>query len=184
MNIQPLELKGAALITLRKFGDNRGFFNERFRVDQWQAAFPEHTGFIQDNYSWSKPGVLRGLHCQLGPDQGKLVTCIEGSIVDVIVDIRPDSPTFKRHLKVSLSADEPQWLWVPPGFAHGFVVTSAGGAGVLYKVDQPYTPKAEWAIHWNDPELAIEWPAAHPILSEKDDAAPSLREFLNARGKS
>jgi dTDP-4-dehydrorhamnose 3,5-epimerase len=181
MNVTNFDIAGPALLTLRRFADDRGFFTERFRADQWHAAFPAHQGFIQDNYSWSKPNVMRGLHYQVNPDQGKLVTCVQGTIVDVAVDIRPTSPTFGRNILVELSAHEPSWFWIPSGFAHGFVVTSPEGAGVLYKVDQPYSPKTEGAIRWDDPELAIPWPVQAPILSDKDQAAPSFREYLASK---
>lgn len=179
MKITKAELSGPALISVRKFTDDRGFFTERFRVDQWRQNFPDHSGFIQDNYSWSKYGVLRGLHFQFNPDQGKLVTCVEGAITDVIVDIRKSSPTFGHHLTFNLSAAEPQWLWVPPGFAHGFVVTSPNGAGVMYKVDAPYSPATEGAIRWNDSDLNISWPIKDPVLSPKDAAAPSFKDYVS-----
>lgn len=180
MEFERFEIAGPARVKLRTFEDNRGFFTERFRQDRWREFLPDHGGFIQDNFSWSKPGVLRGLHYQFRPDQGKLVSCVEGRIVDVAVDIRPDSPTLGRHVMVELTAERPEWLWIPPGFAHGFLVTGPRGAGVLYKVDQPYSPSTEGAIRWDDPELGLEWPVREPIVSDKDRAAPSFRDYLLA----
>lgn len=178
MQVQSFAISGPALITPKIFGDERGFFTERFRADAWRAQYPEHTGFVQDNFSFSHFNVLRGLHFQYGPDQGKLVTCTSGVIWDVIVDIRPSSTTLGRHVAIELRADQPQWFWVPPGFAHGFQVTSPEGAGVLYKVDQPYTPSGESAIRWDDPELAIPWPRRDPLMSAKDQVAGTFIEHL------
>lgn len=181
MKATRFDIDGPMLIECRKFEDTRGFFTERFRLDQWRELAPAHPGFVQDNYSWSGAGVLRGLHYQFQPAQGKLVTCLEGRILDVAVDIRPGSPTLGQHVKVELSAREPAWLWVPPGFAHGFAVTSPDGAGVLYKVDQPYNPNGEGAIRWNDPDLAIGWPLAAAVISPKDETAPSFKDYLASR---
>lgn len=181
MNTKTFHIEGPTFIELRKFDDDRGFFTERFRMDQWKELFPLHSGFIQDNFSSSKYKVLRGLHYQFNPDQGKLVGCMHGSILDVVVDIRPNSKTLGQHLKVELNADSPAWFWVPPGFAHGFVVTSPEGASVMYKVDAPYSPKTEGAIAWNDPDLKIEWPFSDPLVSPKDAAAQSFKDFLSAR---
>lgn len=180
MQIERFSIDGPALIETRIFQDARGFFTERFRDDQWASLFPDHPGFIQDNYSWSKFGVLRGLHYQFNPDQGKLVTCVQGSIMDVVVDIRPKSSTFGKHIHVVLKAERPEWFWIPPGFAHAFIVTSEHGAGVLYRVDQPYSPTTEGAIKWNDPDLNINWPIALPLVSEKDDAAPSFAKYASS----
>jgi dTDP-4-dehydrorhamnose 3,5-epimerase len=176
MNIQQLEIPGLALIECKRFTDDRGFFTERFRADLWKKWQPEHGGFIQDNYSWSKVGVLRGLHYQLNPGQGKLVTCLQGRILDVAVDLRRNSPTFGKHFKLELDSQQPRWLWIPVGFAHGFVVLSPEGAGVMYKVDAPYAPASEGSIVWNDPKLAIDWGIREPILSDKDRVAPSFAD--------
>lgn len=177
MIVDHLSLAGACILTTPVLRDNRGFFTERFREDKWKELFPDHPGFVQENYSWSAPRVLRGLHYQFTPAQGKLVTCVEGSVTDVIVDIRQDSPTFGRHLMLELKAEEPRWLWIPPGFAHGFAVTSTDGAGLLYKVDAHYQPGGESAIAWNDGELAIAWPILNPIISEKDQKAPPMKVY-------
>lgn len=177
MNVEGLELVGACLITTKAHRDERGLFTERFRMDKWQELFPGHPGFVQENYSWSAPRVLRGLHYQFAPAQGKLVTCVEGAVTDVIVDIRRDSPTFGRHLMLELTAEAPRWLWIPPGFAHGFAVTSEAGAGLLYKVDAYYQPAGEGAIAWNDPELAIAWPLSNPVVSDKDQRAGPMKAY-------
>jgi dTDP-4-dehydrorhamnose 3,5-epimerase len=111
-----------------------------------------------------------------------LVTCVAGAIVDVIVDIRRDSPTFGRHLKVELTSEVPRWFWVPAGFAHGFAVTSSSGAGVMYKVDQLYAPQGEGCLLWNDPDLNIEWPVAEPVISAKDAAGISFTSYSAGTG--
>ncbi|MBX3021247.1 MAG: dTDP-4-dehydrorhamnose 3,5-epimerase [Bdellovibrionales bacterium] len=177
MEVVQTHLNGVCLIIPRCFLDLRGFFTERFRVDLWQQHFPEHGGFIQDNYSWSKAKVLRGLHYQAEPVQGKLVTCVAGSILDVVVDLRKGSQTYGEYDAFSLSAEKPQWLWVPPGFAHGFFVTSDSGAGVAYKVDSLYNPKTEGSLRWNDPTLNIDWPDKNPILNEKDKLADLFLDY-------
>lgn len=180
MEFTECELEGPLLIKTRQFEDQRGFFTERFRLDHWRERMPQHPGFIQDNFSWSKAGVLRGLHYQFNPDQGKLVTCVQGSVSDVIVDIRKHSKTLGKYLKFELNSADPKWLWVPPGFAHGFVVTSTEGAGVLYRVDQPYSPKTEGAIAWNDRDLNIDWGVRAPLVSDKDAAANRFADFLKS----
>lgn len=180
MDITRFEIPGLALVKPRIFEDGRGFFTERFRVDQWREAFPDTRDLIQDNFSFSKQGVLRGLHFQFSPNQAKLVTCTSGVMTDVVVDIRPDSPTLGKHIQVELSARDPRWLWIPAGFAHGFVATSPEGAGILYKVDELYHPQAEGSIAWNDPDLAIKWPFAKPVLSPKDEASGSFQQYLKS----
>lgn len=168
-------LPGVVILTPRTFGDDRGFFFESFN----NRVFSESTGvsfhFVQDNHSKSSRGVLRGLHYQLGKPQGKLVRAIEGSIFDVAVDIRKDSPNFGRWVGVELTAENKKQLWVPPDFAHGFVVISSS-AQVLYKATDFYSPKHERNIFWNDNTIAIDWPelGSPPILSPKDADAPTL----------
>lgn len=178
MDLTTFDIVGPKLLAARVFKDNRGFFTERFRNDVWSQIEPGHRGFIQDNYSWSKYGVLRGLHFQINPGQGKLVSCVHGSILDVIVDIRSKSNTLGKYIAMELTGVEPKWLWVPPGFAHGFLVTSPGGAAVLYKVDQPYSPQSEHSLLWSDKTLNIDWPVKEPIISEKDSIAPSFSDYL------
>lgn len=171
-----LPLQGAFTFDLRVFSDSRGFFTERYKEQQMKEALPE-SRFIQDNHSRSRPKVIRGLHFQRNPAQGKLVSVVRGRIWDVIVDLRAGSPTFGQHASVELSDHNHRMLWVPPGFAHGFCVLGHDDADVIYKVDQPYSPGNEGAIAWNDPTLKIEWPVETPILSEKDASAASFAEY-------
>lgn len=175
MVVEQTALTGVLILTPRIFGDDRGFFFESFNT----RAFSESTGetfkFVQDNHSKSSLGVLRGLHYQLGRPQGKLVRVVEGSIFDVAVDIRKGSPNFGQWVGVELTADNKKQLWVPPDFAHGFVVLSES-AQVLYKATDFYSPEHERSIIWNDETIAIDWPdfASPPILSSKDADAPRL----------
>ena len=169
MKATRLTIPDVVLIEPKVFGDARGFFFESFN----QKAFNEATGtshqFVQDNHSRSAKGVLRGLHYQVEQPQGKLVRVAQGAVFDVAVDIRCGSPTFGRWVGVELSAENQRQLWVPPGFAHGFVVTSES-ADFLYKTTDYYAPQFERSIAWNDPALAIEWPdlGVAPTLSAKD----------------
>ena len=172
MKATPLAIPDVLLIEPKVFGDDRGFFYESFN----QRAFAEATGldlcFVQDNHSKSACNVLRGLHYQLPPrEQGKLVRVVDGEVFDVAVDIRKESPTFGRWVGVVLSAQNRRQLWVPPGFAHGFLVLSES-TEFLYKTTDYYAPEYECGIAWNDPLLAIDWPLQMaPILSPKDAAA-------------
>ncbi|MDF5734095.1 MAG: dTDP-4-dehydrorhamnose 3,5-epimerase [Rhizonema sp. PD38] len=168
MNIIPTEIPDIVIIKPRVFQDDRGFFFEAFN----HQGFTEKTGinahFVQDNHSYSKQNVLRGLHYQIQQPQGKLVRVIVGTIFDVAVDIRKNSPSFGKWVGYELSADNKHQIWVPPGFAHGFVVLSEI-AEVLYKTTDYYAPQYERCILWNDPDLAIDWHSiATPILSAKD----------------
>lgn len=180
MKATPLAIPDVLLIEPKVFGDDRGFFYESFN----QRAFAEATGldlcFVQDNHSKSARNVLRGLHYQLPPrEQGKLVRVVAGEVFDVAVDIRRDSPTFGRWVGEVLSADNKRQLWIPPGFAHGFLTLSES-AEFLYKTTDYYVPESERGIVWNDPLLAIVWPLLErPILSARDAAAPELREILS-----
>jgi dTDP-4-dehydrorhamnose 3,5-epimerase len=156
--------------------DARGFFLESWREESCRAAGIDGP-FVQDNHSRSTQGTLRGLHAQVRKPQGKLVRVIEGEIFDVAVDIRPNSPTYRRWVGERLSASDFRQLWVPPGFAHGFCVLS-DAAQVLYKCTLNYYDRNdEIAISWSDPDLAIEWPVQGPLVSEKDRNAPRLREL-------
>jgi dTDP-4-dehydrorhamnose 3,5-epimerase len=166
------------LLEPKVFGDARGFFLESFN----QRAFQEATGadvkFVQDNHSRSARGVLRGLHYQLKQPQGKLVRVVRGTVFDVAVDIRRSSPTFGRWVGAELSEQNQHQLWVPAGFAHGFLVLSES-ADFLYKTTEYYAPEHERCIAWNDPAIGVEWPLAAtalaaPLLSNKDAAAPAL----------
>jgi dTDP-4-dehydrorhamnose 3,5-epimerase len=179
MKVTALEPRGVVLVELLLYGDARGFFVERFQA----ARFREHglpVAFVQDNHSRSAPGVLRGLHYQTNPTQGKLVGVVRGRIWDVSVDIRADSPTFGKHVGVELSDLNGRLVWIPPGFAHGFCVLGEEPADVLYKVDSPYNPAGEAGISWNDPELAIPWPVKEPVVSARDQR---LGTFAGYKGK-
>lgn len=176
MNIVKFEVPGPILLELKSFGDSRGFFVERYRQDSFQTAGIGQN-FIQENFSKSAPGVLRGLHYQFDLPQGKLVTCVMGKIWDVAVDIRRDSPTFGRHVAVTLDSDKPSWFWVPPGFAHGFCVLGSDPAGLLYKVDNYYNANGEGGIMWSDPTLNIPWPVLEPTISAKDLVQPSFKDY-------
>src|SRR3954471_7884064 len=174
--VVPLPLAGVMLIENAVHGDARGFFVERFEV----GRFREHgivTTFIQDNHSRSAPGVLRGLHYQHAPAQGKLVGVTRGRIWDVVVDIRPVSPTFGDHIAVEISDLNGRELWIPAGFAHGFCVLGDEPADLIYKVNAPYAPKGEGGIQWNDPQLGIHWPIADPVISARDAAQPSFAAY-------
>ena len=177
MKATRLAIPDVVLIEPKVFGDARGFFFESFN----QKAFNEATGtnhaFVQDNHSRSSRGVLRGLHYQIQQAQGKLVRVARGAVFDVAVDIRRSSPTFGQWAGAQLSEDNQHQLWVPPGFAHGFVVLSES-ADFLYKTTDYYAPQHERSIAWNDPSIGISWPALaqgqQPLLSAKDSAAPLL----------
>ncbi len=171
----PLDLPGILLVKPRVFGDDRGFFLELYKhSDFLQAGIVEHL--VQDNYSRSSRGVLRGLHYQKQPRaQGKLITCLKGLIYDVAVDIRRGSPGFGKWVAVELSEENRHLLYVPPGFAHGFQVVSET-AEVMYKCTDEYAPEEDRGIIWNDPELGIPWPVKDPLLSGKDTTHPLLRD--------
>ncbi len=157
-------------------GDERGYFMETFRQSELEDLGIT-TNFVQDNQSKSVQGTLRGLHYQLAHPQGKLIRVVSGEIFDVAVDIRRDSPTFGQHVGDVLSADNRKQLWVPPGFAHGFYVTSES-AEIVYKCTEYYHPEDDHSLLWNDPDLAIQWPllATEPLLSDKDRNARPLAE--------
>jgi dTDP-4-dehydrorhamnose 3,5-epimerase len=175
MKVTASALADVLVIEPRLFGDDRGFFFESWNERSFAAAgIAAH--FVQDNHSRSARGVLRGLHYQLRQPQGKLVRVIAGEIYDVAVDVRRGSPTFGRSAAVRLSAEAKNMVWVPEGFAHGFLVVSES-ADVLYKTTDFYAPEHERAIAWNDPDLALDWPlAGAPLLSSKDAHAPRLRD--------
>lgn len=178
LKITPTDINGVLLLEPRVFGDERGFFLESFNQTAFNAAVGEEIPFVQDNHSRSTRGVLRGLHFQMAPHaQGKLVRVVSGSVFDVAVDIRPGSPTHGRWFGVELSADNHRQLWIPPGLAHGFLVTSES-ADFLYKTTAYYAPSHDRAIAWNDPDLAITWPDVGQalVISDKDKAAPTLRQ--------
>lgn len=169
LTVTPTEIPGVLILEPKVFGDSRGFFLESFNQDTFRQATGLDVNFVQDNHSRSSRGVLRGLHYQLPPHaQGKLVRVVSGSVFDVAVDIRRDSPTYGRWVGVSLTAENHRQLWIPPGLAHGFLVTSES-ADLLYKTTDYYSPTHERCIAWDDSDLAISWPLAGlPILSGKD----------------
>ena len=173
MDVTPLAIPDVLLIAPRVFADERGVFFESWNAAQFDAAIGRTVAFVQDNQSVSHRGVMRGLHYQLPPNaQGKLVRCVSGEVFDVAVDIRRASPTFGRWVGAHLSAANRLQLWIPEGFAHGFLAL-ADDTTLLYKANAPYDPKGERAIRWDDPDLGIDWPlAGPPILSGKDAAAP------------
>ena len=169
MKFTPLAIPEVVLIEPKVFGDSRGFFLESFKQELFNQATGTKHDFIQDNHSRSSKGVLRGLHYQLNPHaQGKLVRCVAGAVWDVAVDLRQSSPTFGQSVGVELSAGNRWQLWIPAGFAHGFLTLSES-AEFLYKTTDYYAPAAEVCLRWNDPVLAIAWPeAVRPVLSVKD----------------
>jgi dTDP-4-dehydrorhamnose 3,5-epimerase len=178
LNVVKTGLPGVLMVEPDVFGDERGFFMESYN----RRRYAEHgleADFVQDNLSYSARGVLRGLHFQNPNPQGKLVSVLQGEVFDVAVDIRVGSPTFGEWVGVTLSAENRRQLYIPEGFAHGFVVT--GEAALFhYKCTDFYDPEADGSALWNDPEIGIEWPVEEPVLSGKDRNAPTLRELAAA----
>lgn len=173
-----LDIPEIMLVESKAFPDDRGFFLETFKESVF-ASNGFDTKFVQDNFSHSVKGVLRGLHYQENPKaQAKLVTALRGEIFDVAVDIRKDSPTYTKWIGEILSEDNHKLLYIPEGFAHGFCVLSQN-ADVLYKVNQEYSPEHEKGIIWNDPAINITWPIDNPILHEKDHQLPLLKDADN-----
>lgn len=177
MNVIPTQLKDCVIIEPKVFGDHRGFFLETFQADRYRDMAGISLPFVQDNHSRSAKGVLRGLHFQKTKPQGKLVRVVSGEVYDVAVDIRPDSPSFGQWEGVILSEENKRQLWVPPGFAHGFVVLS-DTADFEYKCTDYYDPSDEGSLIWNDPAMAITWPLKNPTLSDKDSKAPTFAELF------
>jgi dTDP-4-dehydrorhamnose 3,5-epimerase len=178
IEVQDTPLSGLRIVQPRVLGDSRGFFVERFHAEQFErAGLP--VVFAQDNHSRSAPGVLRGLHYQNDPPQGKLVGVIRGRVWDVALDIRPDSPTFGEHFGVELSGQGGNLFWIPPGFAHGFCVLGDEPADMLYKVTGPYNEDGEGGIRFNDPDLAVLWPIdpAVATISDRDRNLPPWSRF-------
>ncbi|MFV3331457.1 dTDP-4-dehydrorhamnose 3,5-epimerase [Pseudomonas sp. NY15437] len=176
MKVTPLAIPDVLLLEPQVFGDSRGFFFESFNQRKFEQAVGHAVTFVQDNHSRSARHVLRGLHYQICQAQGKLVRVTHGEVFDVAVDLRRSSPTFGRWVGQVLSADNKLQMWIPEGFAHGFVVTSES-AEFLYKTTDFWAPEHERCIAWNDPELAIEWPIqVQPELSGKDREGKSLAE--------
>jgi len=178
MNLIKTAIPGVVVIEPKVFGDARGFFTELYQADRYAESGISRT-FVQDNLSRSARNVLRGLHIQNPKPQGKLVTVLNGAVLDVAVDVRVGSPTFGQHVKVELNDENRRQLWVPRGFAHGFHVLSES-ADFFYKCDDFYSPADELVIKWDDLQLAIEWGTASPELSQRDRAGRSLAEVMAA----
>ncbi len=178
MNIITTEIEGVLIIEPKVFGDHRGFFFESYSKSRYQQAGLQEE-FVQDNVSFSKKGILRGLHVQKGPSaQGKLVQVLLGEVYDVAVDIRPGSKTFGKWVGIYLSAENKKQFWIPPGLAHGFLVTS-DEALFSYKCTKYYDPSQESTLAYDDPSLKIPWPLQDVKLSEKDKLGKSLQDFAH-----
>lgn len=177
-NVSFIETGIAGLIQIvpKLFPDDRGYFLETYR-DEWLQSFAPQTQFVQENQSFSKKGVIRGLHFQVSPyAQAKLVRVISGKVLDVVVDIRRDSPTFAKTYTLVLDAEKQNQLFVPEGFAHGLAALE--DSVFFYKCSKQYNKEAERGIHFNDPDLKINWPFSEPIISEKDTYLPTLQELI------
>lgn len=179
MNVIKTKLPGVVIIEPTVFGDARGFFLESYSAERYQQDAGITLPFVQDNHSRSTKGVLRGLHFQIKKPQGKLVRVVSGEVLDVALDINPESPTYGQHEAVILNEDNHRQFWVPPGYAHGFVVLSEA-ADFEYKCTDYYDPNDEGGVAWNDPALAIDWKIQNPKLSAKDLALPNLDDLLKA----
>ncbi|GLT24058.1 dTDP-4-dehydrorhamnose 3,5-epimerase [Zoogloea oryzae] len=179
MNVIQTAIPDLLILEPKLFGDARGFFMESFNAKAFQAATGLDVHFVQDNHSRSAKGVLRGLHYQIEQAQGKLVRVVRGSVFDVAVDLRRSSATFGQWVGVELSEENNRQFWIPPGFAHGFLVTS-DSADFLYKTTDYYAPQFERSLAWNDPTVGVEWPLhlldGAPLLSAKDVAGKPLAE--------
>ncbi|MBL6986444.1 MAG: dTDP-4-dehydrorhamnose 3,5-epimerase [Methylobacter sp.] len=176
MKAIPTAIPDVLIIEPKVFGDERGFFFESYNRRQFAELIGRDVDFVQDNHSRSVKNVLRGLHYQIKQPQGKLVRVVQGAVFDVVVDIRRSSPTFGQHVTEELSAENKRMLWVPEGFAHGFVVIS-DTAEFLYKTTDYWVPEFERSIAWNDPDIGIEWPIqGEPALSAKDQLGKLLAE--------
>jgi len=176
-NFTHTEIHDVIVVEPRVFKDDRGFFLEKYKMSDFKKN-GINIDFFQDNYSKSTRGVLRGLHFQKAPSaQAKLVSCIRGKIFDVAVDIRPESLTFKKWVGVELSEENKKMLYMPEGFAHGFVVLS-DEAEVAYKASNEYSPEHDAGIRWDDPQIAVNWGVENPLVSEKDEKLPFLEDIL------
>lgn len=180
MKVTPTRLPRVLLIEPTVHGDERGFFLETFQAERYLAKAGIASSFVQDNQSRSRRGVLRGLHLQTVRPQGKLVRVARGEVFDVAVDVDPKSATFGRWVGSVLSDANHHQLWIPPGYAHGYLVLS-DVADFEYKCTDYYDPKSETGVLWNDPELGIDWPIAEPTLSPKDRGLPTLAELARRR---
>jgi len=177
MKVTETRLAGVLIIEPKVFGDSRGFFKETFQAERYREAGIEYT-FVQDNYSRSQKGVLRGLHYQITKPQGKLVSCLKGAVFDVAIDVDPISGTFGQYVGIELTEDNNRQFWVPPGYAHGFCVLT-DTADFQYKCTDYYDLSDEGGLIWNDPDVAIDWPIDQPLLSDKDAKLPTLKELAN-----
>lgn len=176
MKIIPTAIAGPLILEPKVFGDARGFFMESYNARVFREATGLDVDFVQDNHSRSGRGVLRGLHYQIQQSQGKLVRVVRGSVFDVVVDLRRASPTFGQWVGAELSEENNRQFWIPPGFAHGFLVTS-DSADFLYKTTDYYAPEHERSLAWNDPDVGVVWPLdGAPLLSAKDVAGKPISE--------
>jgi len=177
MKIIQTNLPGVLIIEPKVFGDTRGFFKETFQAQRYRDAGIEYD-FVQDNHSRSQKGVLRGLHFQITKPQGKLVSCSQGAVFDVAVDVDPLSASFGQYVGIELTEDNHRQMWIPPGYAHGFCVLT-DTADFQYMCTDYYDPSGEAGLIWNDPDVAIEWPIEQPLLSDKDAKLPTLKVLAN-----
>ena len=182
MRVEKTTISDVLILTPKIFGDDRGFFLESYNQNIFKDAGIS-LKFVQDNHSKSSQGVIRGLHFQEKNPQGKLVRCIQGEILDVVVDIRIGSPTFGHTMTVKLNQENKKQVWAPPGLAHGFSVLSET-AESLYKVTDFYNPQDEAGIRWNDPELMIDWQVNNPQLSKKDQDLPLFQKAMRSLSQS
>lgn len=180
MQIIDTKIADVKIIEPDVYGDDRGFFLETFSEARYENMLGITQSFVQDNHSRSQKGVLRGLHFQSQNPQGKLVRAVVGEVFDVVVDIRPDSATFKQWVGVVLSEYNKQQLWIPAGLAHGFVVLS-DSADFEYKCTEYYDPSHEHCLIWNDPDIAVDWGVSNPLLSDKDRQGKSLNDLLTEK---
>lgn len=183
MHVIETALAGVLIIEPRVFCDKRGFFKESYSARRYQDLVGINLPFVQDNQSRSAKGVLRGMHFQRQRPQGKLVSVARGAVYDVTVDIDADSPTFGQHVAIALTDNNHRQVWIPPGYAHGFCVVS-DEADVHYKCTDYYCEEDEAGLAWDCPELAIDWPVSRPLVSDKDQSHPCLRDWLRLQEKS
>ena len=179
MKVAETRLAGVLIIEPKVFGDNRGFFQETFHRERYEKLAGIAQAFVQDNHSRSRRGVLRGLHLQTRRPQGKLVRVARGEVFDVVADINPNSASFGQWLGVTLSDENGRQVWIPPGYAHGFL-TLSDVCDFVYKCTDYYDPASETGVIWNDPDLAIAWPYDTPTVSEKDAKLPTLAALTRA----
>ena len=175
MKIINTKLPNVLILKPNVFRDNRGLFKEIYQINKYAKAGINYK-FVQDNYSRSNKGVLRGLHYQKKKPQGKLVSCLFGAVYDVVVDVNPNSATFGKYIGIELSSENHYQLWIPPGYAHGFCVLS-DTADFYYKCTDYYDKEDEYGIVWNDKELCIKWPTNRPTISRKDEMLPTFKNL-------